>query len=90
MSSLSKQGTTRNWTREECDQALYQDASDMCDCSYPGFLASAERLACKEMAEGIYMAVRVFSASYFSEVVQQFCLNDCVVVYGSPEIKDIL
>ena len=84
------QGTTRNWTREECDQALYQDASDACECSYPGILATAERLACKEMAEGIYMAVRVFSESYFSRKAQDFCENDCVVLYGSPKLSNLI
>eukprot|EP00111_Clytia_hemisphaerica_P019639 TCONS_00057938-protein len=83
-------GFARNWTRSDCDNTLYQDAVDACECAYPGFLASAERLACREMAESIYMAVRVFSESYFSTHIKDFCLNDCVLSYGSPKLSNMV
>ena len=74
----------------DCDTALYNDAVDACHCAYPGFLAGAERLACEEMAESIYMAVRVFSESYFSTHVKDFCLDDCVLPYGSPRLSNMI
>ena len=80
-------GVTRSWTREQCDDAFYDDMYNACLCAYPGWGDYLLFKSCQGTAFSLWAAVDTFSASYFGKVKKTFCENDCVLPYGSPTAR---